>query len=279
MMDTHINIGTGAAMGPRQYIVDAFAGEGYAGNPAAVCLLGRWPEEEERMRGLAARNGLSETAFVVREGGRYGLRWFTPRREIDLCGHATLASAFVIGTFVEPQAEAVEFRTRGGRLRATVEGGVCSIDLPAYTLRRVSVTRQMERAIGVRPVEAWMGRDLLCVLPTEEDVRNVRPDLGETGRLEGAMLHVTAKGSGGFDCVSRTFAPKFGVSEDPVCGSGHCHIAPYWCGRTGRDELLALQASPRGGVLRCRLHGGRVSLGGRCVLRSVGEAALGGSAG
>lgn len=257
----------------RQYIVDAFTGEGYLGNPAAVCLLSEWLSEEQ-MTSIAARNGLSETAFIVRDGGRYGLRWFTPKKEIDLCGHATLASAFVISTIIEPSAAGVEFLTQSGTLRATAEGGVYSIDLPAFTLRRVGVTPQMERAIGVRPVEAWMGRDLLCVLPTEDDVRNARPDMDEIGRLDGAMLHMTAKGTGNFNCVSRTFAPKFGVDEDPVCGSGHCHIAPYWCGKTGRAELLALQASPRGGVLHCRLHGGRVSLGGRCALRSQEEIAF-----
>lgn len=251
----------------RQYIVDAFADGGYKGNPAAVCLLGDWLPEEAMMR-IAAENALSETAFIVKDGERYGLRWFTPKKEIDLCGHATLASAFVIASLRRSSAEGMEFLTKSGTLRATVEDGVYSIDLPAFALKEVEITPQMERAIGVRPVEAYMGRDLLCVLRNEEDMRGLHPDLEKIERLDGAMLHVTARCTKEFDCVSRTFAPKFGVAEDPVCGSGHCHIVPYWSSNTGRAELLALQASSRGGVLHCRLHDGLVMLGGRCVLRS-----------
>lgn len=254
----------------RQYIVDAFTEEVFAGNPAAVCFPDRWPEDA-LMRRIAMENNLSETAFVVQEADGLHIRWFTPGGEIDLCGHATLASAYVYFQFVDPAAEQVTFQSLSGPLTVTREGSLLAMDFPAYALAPTEVTEDMAAVLGRRPREAWLGRDLLCILDRAEDVTALRPDLGKALDLPGLLLHVTAPGEGEFDCVSRSFAPKLRVDEDPVCGSGHCHIVPYWAERLRKDQLTACQASPRGGTLYCRLAGDRVVLAGHAALFSQGE--------
>lgn len=248
----------------KQYIVDAFADRLFEGNPAAVCLLDTWPADT-LMQQIAMENNLAETAFAVKEGDGFRLRWFTPEEEFDLCGHATLATAYVLTRLEYPQLNEVRFYTRSGLLTVRDRGGLLELDFPAYTPVRVEVTDEMTAALGVRPLEAWRARDLLCVLEREDDVRNLRPDLRAMGSLEGELCIVTAKGSQ-FDCVSRCFAPGCSVPEDPVTGSAHCLIIPYWAARTGRTEFTARQASPRGGTLYCRLDGNRVKLAGRAVL-------------
>lgn len=257
----------------RQYIVDAFAERPFEGNPAAVCVLERWPEDEV-MLAIAAENALPETAYAVPQGEGYGLRWFAPNEEVDLCGHATLATAYVLLNIVHPDWEQVEFHTKAGLLTVKRRGDLLEMDFPAYVLKPQPVTDEMEAALGVRPIEAWRARDLLCVLEREEDVVNLKPDMNGLKKLRGALCQVTAKGST-FDCVSRTFGPKCGIPEDPVCGSGHCHIIPYWAQKTGQTEFVARQASPRGGTLHCRLEGERVLLAGRCVLFAQSEIMIG----
>lgn len=263
-------------MGMKQYVVDAFTDEVFKGNPAAVCLPETWPSEE-LMASIAMENRFSETAFIVREPQGYHLRWFTPGGEIDLCGHATLASAYVIMHFVEPDAETIRFHTLSGQLTVTRfrgdDGEVFAMDFPAYDLAPTPVTDAMEQALGARPVEAWLGRDLLCVMRDERIVRGMRPDMTLVNELPGLLVNVTAAGDPGtgLDCVSRSFAPKCGVDEDPVCGSGHCHILPYWSRRFGRDRLTAYQASQRGGTIHATVSDGRVSLGGSAALFSIGE--------
>ena len=255
----------------KQDVVDAFAGHVFEGNPAAVCLPERWPSEE-RMMAITRENNLSETAFAVREGEDWRLRWFTPGGEIDLCGHATLAAAYVIGRFVDPEGSEWRFHTLGGLLTVKREGELLSMDFPAYTLKRLEVTQEIEDALGARPREVWRARDLVCVFDDPETVIHMKPDLDKVRALKGALMQVTAPGTGTeFDCISRTFAPKMEVPEDPVCGSGHCHIVPYWADRLGRTELTARQASPRGGTLYCRLEGERVILAGRAALYSTAE--------
>ncbi len=254
-----------------QYVVDAFTREVFSGNPAAVCVLDRWLPDDA-MLAIARENNLSETAFAVKGEGccRYDLRWFTPGGEIDLCGHATLATAFVVLSFYERGEERVTFSTKGGELGVVCRDGLYEMDFPAYELVPVPVAPQMAEAIGATPREAYLGRDLLCVLDDERTVRNLAPDLEKAKELEGLLLHVTAAGGGEkFDCVSRSFAPKLGIAEDPVCGSGHCHIVPFWAGRLGRENLAAYQASPRGGELYCRAEGDRVVLAGHAALYST----------
>ncbi|MCD8016979.1 MAG: PhzF family phenazine biosynthesis protein [Oscillospiraceae bacterium] len=253
----------------KQYIVDAFTDEIFHGNPAAVCILDKWVSEK-LMTDITAENNLSETAFAVKTGGRYSLRWFTPGGEIDLCGHATLAAAFVITSFYEKGAAQVAFDTLSGTLTVARKGELYEMDFPAYSLRPVPVTAEMTEAIGAAPREAYMGRDLLCVFDDAEVVKSLNPNQQKLLALDGLLLHATAAGED-FDCVSRSFAPKCGVAEDPVCGSGHCHIAPYWASRLGKSELAAYQASRRGGALYCRMEGDRVKLAGKAVLYSCAE--------
>lgn len=248
----------------RQYIVDAFADRIFEGNPAAVCVLERWPDEALMMQ-ITRENNLSETAFAVPQGDGYHLRWFTPSGEIDLCGHATLATAYVVTQFIQPGAETIRFQTLSGLLTVKRRDDLLEMDFPAYTLKRLEVTDAITEALGVRPVEVWRARDLLCVLEREEDVVSLTPDMEKLKELKGALMQVTARGSR-YDCVSRSFAPKMGVPEDPVCGSGHCHIIPYWAERLGKTQLVARQASLRGGTLYCRMAGDRVFLAGRAAL-------------
>lgn len=252
-----------------QYVADAFADGVFEGNPAAICVLDQWPPES-LMQQIARENNLSETAFVVPEGENYHLRWFTLSGEIDLCGHATLAASYVLFRFYCPDRDMITFETLSGRLTVCRKGDLLEMNFPAYELKRTEVTEEIVAALGVRPAEAWMGRDLLCVLDQETDVRRLNPDLEKVQQLDGLLCHVTARGTD-FDCVSRTFAPKCGMPEDPVCGSGHCHIIPYWAARYGKSELVARQASPRGGTLYCRMAGGQVVLAGRAALYAKSE--------
>ncbi len=256
----------------KQYVVDAFTDQVFHGNQAAVCVMEDWIPDELMMN-IAMENNFSETAFVVKEGEDYHLRWFTPGGEIDLCGHATLATAYILFRFYEKEAESVTFHTLGGDLIVTKDGERLSMDFPAYTLKQVPVTDAMEEAIGIRPEAAYMGRDLLCVLPDAEQIRSVSPDLDKVKELDGLLLQLTARDDGDspYDCVSRTFAPKLAVNEDPVCGSGHCHIIPYWTDALGKSEVTAYQASPRGGVLYCQIRGDRVIMAGNAALYSAAE--------
>lgn len=253
----------------KQYIVDAFTDKVFGGNPAAVCIMDSWPSDDLMMN-ITVENNLSETAFAVREGSRYRLRWFTPGGEIDLCGHATLATAFVLMNYYDSAANTVVFTTMSGELTVDRHEDMYEMDFPAYKLRPVPVTDEITEAVGAAPVEAYMGRDLLCVFDSENTVKNLHPDMEKLKELDGLLLQATAKGSD-FDCVSRSFAPKLNVPEDPVCGSGHCHIVPYWAGRSGKKEIVAFQASRRGGILYCRVEGERVRLAGKAALFSVGE--------
>ncbi|CAM2804496.1 PhzF family phenazine biosynthesis protein [Actinomyces slackii] len=249
----------------RQYTVHAFTREVFAGNPAAVCIMDEWIDDALMAR-IAKENRLSETAFAVGGGGRYRLRWFTPGGEIDLCGHATLATAAAVLRFYEQGASRIAFETLSGELVVTrADDDLLEMDFPVYDLSPAPVTDAMERALGARPVEAWMGRDLMCVLGSEEEVRDLAPDLDAIAALDGLLVHVTARGRE-HDCVSRTFAPKLAVDEDPVCGSGHCHIAPYWARTLGKDRLRCWQASERGGEIVCTMRGDRVALAGRTTL-------------
>lgn len=253
----------------KYYVVDAFANKVFEGNPAAVCVMEEWLPDD-LMQKIAMENNLSETAYAVKEGEGYRLRWFTPSGEIDLCGHATLATAYVITQFVEPDAAIVRFQTLSGQLVVSKKGDLYELDFPGYELRQVPVTDEMAAALKARPLEAYLGRDLLCVMENEQQILAANPDQIKLLALDGLLVHMTAQGTE-YDCVSRSFAPKCGVPEDPVCGSGHCHIIPFWAKRLGKNTLTARQASPRGGTLYCQYQGDRVVLGGYAVLYAEGD--------
>lgn len=256
--------------GMRQYIVDAFTDRPFRGNPAAVCLLHKWPEDAW-MRKLASENNLSETAFLVRESSGWRLRWFTPEAEIGLCGHATLASAFVIMNCVGKEVDWVDFTTGAGRLSVRREGELYAMDFPIGSQREIPVTQAMIDAFGARPERAFLGLDLVCVFADEDAVRGLAPDQRLLAGLEGRGQHATAPGRK-VDCVSRSFFPKAGVPEDPVCGSAHCQIAPYWANILGKQAISAYQASKRGGFLSCDLKGdGRIGISGNACLVAISE--------
>ena len=264
----HVNHNLCAGM--QQYIVDAFTDKPFSGNPAAVCVLPSWPDVAW-MQNLAMENGLSETAFLVPEGGAYHLRWFTPETEVGLCGHATLASAFVVLEHLAPLADRVEFLTGGGVLPVVRRDGLYTMDFPLIPQREVPVTGAMAEAFGVRPVRALLGCDLVCVFENEDQVRQLEPNQQRLVMLEGRGQHATAPGTDA-DCVSRSFFPGLGVEEDPVCGSAHCQIAPYWGAELRKDNILAYQASRRGGFLMCRMPGnGRVLISGHACLVAIAD--------
>lgn len=253
-----------------QYIVDAFTETVFGGNPAAVCLLEN-SLSDQLMQAIAKENNLSETAFVCKKGNHQQLRWFTPGGEIDLCGHATLASAYVLFRFVETEAERISFSTLSGELVVEKKGDLLQMTFPAYELKQVEVTDLMEEVLGTRPVEGYIGRYLLCVLENAEQVKTFTPDAVKAKELDGLLLHTTAAGRNEYDCVSRSFGPKLDIYEDPVCGSGYCHIIPFWFQRLGKSNLLAYQASDRGGKLYCQDLGDKIILAGKTVLFSQGE--------
>ena len=254
----------------KQYIVDAFTDKPFSGNPAAVCVMDNWPSEESMMK-LAMENNLSETAFIVKEKHGYHLRWFTPGTEIELCGHATLASAFVILNYYESESQEVQFDTLSGILTVTRKGSLYEMDFPTYDLKEIPVTDEMEKAFGVRPVKAVLGLDLGCVFETEEQVRTMEPDQTLLMGIEGRLQNATAAGRDA-DCVSRSFAPKVSVPEDPVCGSAHCQIADYWSKKLGKTRIHAYQASKRGGRLYWELKGdGRIAICGEAGLVAISE--------
>ncbi|MBR2520849.1 MAG: PhzF family phenazine biosynthesis protein [Oscillospiraceae bacterium] len=252
----------------KQYIVDAFTNKPFSGNPAAVCVMDRWPSDSSMML-LAMENNLSETAFIVKESDAYRLRWFTPGTEVELCGHATLASSFVIMNYIEPGSGTVRFSTLSGPIIVRRKGSLYEMDMPTYELAEIPVTDAMEKAFGIRPVKAVLGLDLICVFENEEQVRAMEPDQALLKKLDGRIQNATARGSYA-DCVSRSFCPNLSVPEDPVCGSAHCQIAEYWSGVLGKPDIYAYQASKRGGWLRCEKHeNGVITISGEAVLVSV----------
>lgn len=243
--------------------VDAFADRVFAGNPAAVCPLEAWLPDAT-LQSIAAENNLSETAFFVGRDGQYEIRWFTPVTEVDLCGHATLASAHVLFTTFEPSRRELRFSSRGGPLSVTRDGDLLCLDFPSREPSPCAMPPGIEEALGRRPLHMWESRDYMGVFGSEDEVRSLRPDMARVAALGHFAVIVTAPGNE-CDFVSRFFAPAEGIPEDPVCGSAHCTLVPFWAKRLGKTRLHARQASPRGGELYCEHRGDRVSIAGRAV--------------
>lgn len=244
--------------------VDAFAPRRFGGNPAAVVPLERWLPADV-MQAIAAENNLPETAFIVREGPEFGIRWFTPGMEVPLCGHATLASGWVVLNRLEPVRESVTFHSKSGPLIVKRDRDKLSLDLPAIAVQSTADLASMSRALGRQPNELFRGFQWLAVYPNEDEIRNLKPDYAGIVALGVHGVIVTAPGN---DCdfVSRFFAPEAGVPEDPVTGSAHSRLVPFWAQRLNKQKMFARQVSPRGGELWCELRGDRVILGGHVVL-------------
>lgn len=255
----------------KNYVVDAFTNKIFTGNPAAVIFLDEFLEKEF-MQKLAVENRFSETAFAVKQDDtHYKLRWFTPGGEIDLCGHATLATGYLVFRYDAPKnSDTVFFETLSGELSVTKVNNLYQMSFPSYQLKQIAVTDEMSQAFGMTPIEAYVGRDLLCVFSDGTDLTRLTPNYSKLGQLEGLLQHATTT-SKNYDCESRSFAPKLDVPEDPVCGSGHCHIVPYWAKRLNKKKITAYQASTRSGILYCEYQNSRTLLSGEAVQYAVSE--------
>ncbi|MEE4216229.1 MAG: PhzF family phenazine biosynthesis protein [Xanthomonadales bacterium] len=251
------------------YQVDAFAERPFEGNPAAVCPLDAWLPDD-LMQSIAAENNLSETAFFVPKGLGYAIRWFTPAAEVDLCGHATLASAWVLFNCLGFAAEEVCFSSNSGPLRVSRDRDRLVLDFPAQPPRHCATPPGIIEALGAEPVECLEYVDLLVIFDDPEIVLNAKPKMDVLARLDFRGVIISAP-SGEYDFISRFFAPSVGVPEDPVTGSAHTKLAPYWAGRQGKQHLHARQVSARGGDLLCTLQGDRVLIAGHAVLFLKGE--------
>jgi PhzF family phenazine biosynthesis protein len=251
------------------YQVDAFTSRLFSGNPAAVVVMEKWLPDQV-LQAIAMENNLAETAYVIPTPGACPLRWFTPAIEIDLCGHATLATARVLFTHRFPELDTLNFETLSGTLSVRRDGDLLYLDFPSRPGRPGPVTEALIAALGRRPREVLQSRDLMAVLDSEAEVRNFTPDFARIAALDGMALIITAPGDSD-DFVSRFFAPKAGVLEDAVTGSSHCTLIPNWAARLGRNRLSARQLSARGGELQCELRGDRVLIGGSAVEYLRGE--------
>lgn len=261
-------------MNLKLYQVDAFADRIFSGNPAAVCPLDQWLEDGI-MQSIAMENNLSETAFFVKSGNSYEIRWFTPTVEVNLCGHATLASAFVLFSEIEPDKVEIDFFSpRSGELKVRKDGDLLTLNFPSDHLSETPLTPELYRGLNLKPIKALKGRtDLLLVYEKEAQIRGLIPDFTEIAKIDARGVIVTAPGDE-VDFVSRFFAPKVGVNEDPVTGSAHTSLTPYWSAVLGKPRLSARQLSKRGGSLICEQKGERVEISGRCVMYLRGEIAI-----
>ena len=261
----------------RYFVVDAFTDNVFGGNPAGVCLLDTWLPVET-MQNIAMENNLSETAFLVKRKGFYDLRWFTPELEVDLCGHATMGSAYALFRFFEPNANVLKFQTQSGMLSVEKKGEMLWMDLPSRPAVPAAKYDIIGSALSLEKFEVYRSDDLLVILDSDEIVKNVLPDFEALKNVkdeakmpcDNFSVIITAPGN---DCdfVSRVFAPNAGINEDPVTGSAHCVLIPYWAKRLGKKVLTARQVSKRGGQLWCEDVGERVNIGGKAALYLAGE--------
>ncbi len=250
--------------------VDAFTNKTFKGNPAAVCPLDSWLPDD-LMQNIAAENNLSETAFFVKNGNVFEIRWFTPTVEVDLCGHATLATAHVLFNHLDYDGDMIFLESKSGKLRVKNSGDLLWLDFPSGFYEKVSIPSKLNEAIAARPIEAGAARDyLIAVYEFEEIIKNMQPDLNKLKELPYHAIIVTAKGNK-VDFVSRMFAPAIGIDEDPVTGSAHTVLTPYWSQKLKKVHLSANQISTRGGELHCKMSGDRVEIGGQAVTYLVGE--------
>lgn len=255
----------------KYYVVDVFTKERFHGNPAGVCLAEE-ALEASLMQNIATENNLAETAFLVkREEGVYDLRWFTPELEIDLCGHATLGSAYVLMNFVDPSLQKVAFHTMSGILTVIRNNDYYAMNFPSRKPLPCAVPDLLEEALGVKVLESHLSRDLLVLVDNEQTVAAMQPDMSLLAKLDQIFgIIVTAKGNQ-YDFVSRYFAPGAGIPEDPVTGSSHSTLIPFWSERLGKKEMTAAQLSKRGGILYCKDLDNRVEISGSAVLHLMGE--------
>jgi PhzF family phenazine biosynthesis protein len=253
------------------YQVDAFTDKVFSGNPAAVCPLDSWLKDD-LLQKIGMENNLAETAFYVKNGDAYEIRWFTPTIEVDLCGHATLASAYVLFNYQGYQGNVINFKSRrSGMLSVEREGDLLKLNFPTDVFNRIELSTELKACVDKTPIEAYKGKsDFMLVFKSEQDIRELKPVLDEISRLPGRGLIVTAPGDT-VDFVSRFFGPQSGINEDPVTGSAHTTLTPYWAKRLGKNELTAMQLSQRIGHLKCKFLDDRVEISGKGKEYLIGE--------
>jgi PhzF family phenazine biosynthesis protein len=255
------------------YQVDAFTDRLFGGNPAGVCPLDTWLADEV-MQKIAMENNLSETAFFVQKDGGFHIRWFTPKVEVNLCGHATLASAHVIFHYLGYRNETISFESRSGILNVTREGDLLILDFPANKPTRTALPDDFVQSLNITPIQCYRGKeDYLLLYKSQQEIEALAPDFRRLEKVDARAVIVTAPGDKA-DFVSRFFGPRVGVDEDPVTGSAHTVLIPFWAEKLGKTEMKALQLSRRGGTLFCRLRDDRVDIGGNAVTFLKGEIAL-----
>jgi PhzF family phenazine biosynthesis protein len=246
------------------YQIDAFATRPFEGNPAAVCPLNEWLPDNI-MQSIAAENNVSETAFFVPQGNRFHIRWFTPAREVDLCGHATLATAYVLFSILGHKSDKVEFDSKSGLLTVTKNKALFVMDFPAQPpVLCDNIPEEIIRAFDIIPVECLMSEDYIVVFESENDIESAEPDFEQLKKLDLRGVIITAK-STRYDFISRFFIPKYGILEDPVTGSAYTQLAPYWASKIGSKRFNVKQVSPRGGELSCEVAGDRVLISGKAI--------------
>jgi len=258
----------------KYFIVDAFTEELFKGNQAGVCILDKWVNDK-LLQNIASENNLAETAFLVKNGQQYDLRWFTPEVEIDLCGHATLASAFILSNFFDTKNNLFSFKSKSGIITVSVnrENELYEMDFQARKPERTEINQVVQKAINAKIKEAYISRDLLLIIDTEEQVKNleINFDLLKTVKNCFAFIVTAPSSNKDYDFVSRFFAPNAGIMEDPVTGSSHCTLVPYWAERLNKNEFVAKQLSKRGGILYCKNNGDRIKISGKAKLYLEGE--------
>jgi len=256
------------------YQVDAFSNKLFSGNPAAVCMLNNWLDADI-MQKIAEENNLSETAFIVKKNRNYEIRWFTPEVEVDLCGHATLASAHVLFEFYNPKKTKITFiNPHSGFLMVKKEEEYLILDFPVGEFQKTSTHPELIKGLGKKPIESYKGKtDYMFVYPKQEDIEKINPDFQIIAKSDVRGIIVTAKGND-VDFVSRFFAPKCGINEDPVTGSAHTILTPYWTKCLKKQQLVALQLSKRKGILKCKLDNDRVKIAGMAKTYFVGEISI-----
>ena len=255
----------------KYHVIDVFTNKAFGGNPAGVCVLDNWLQDNT-LQSIAFENNLSETAFLVKRDSYYDLRWFTPLIEVDLCGHATIASAFVLFEEAEQNADEIIFKTISGNMTVTRENSLLYLDFPSRPVVTCPMYETFGKALGINPEAVYKAVDFLVLMESEETVRDISPDFTELKRIRAEAgiendsfgIIVTAKGDE-YDFVSRFFAPNAGIDEDPVTGRAHCSLIPFWSEKLGKSKLTARQVSKRGGVINCENCGDRVKIGGEAV--------------
>lgn len=252
------------------YFIDTFTDRLFSGSPAAVVVLDKWYPDDVLIN-ISRENAVPESAFIVKSDAGYHIRWFTHKKEIKLCGHVTLAAAYVVSHFLEPGCKNTRFESLAGEISVLCKpDDVYELTLNPFKLEKIDMTEQLYEVVNSHPDEVYIGRDYLLVYNDEQTVKAISPNWNENMDFGGKLISVTAKGDT-FDCVTRTFVPHNRMAEEEACGSAHCHVVPYWTEKLNKADLKAYQASSRGGTIYCRLQDGKILMSGGCVLYMTGE--------